>query len=185
MVRCPRRAQSGRRKKLTGAGRWWAGARSIKDHTEEDAKAWGIKRKKPRATAPETYGVWEEHWPALELFLAMRTQWRVIAGMGGAQHQGIDYTALFGHPKFARLGFDEQDALLAQIQHIEAGALDALNEQHRLADQEAEEKHQVAQIIEARAELCYQLEHQHRINVMELMNVRCLPSGYGDGTFVA
>ena len=115
----------------------------------------------------------------------MRTQWRVIAGMGGAHHQGIDYTALYGHPKFARLGFDEQDALLAQIQHIEAGALDALNEHHRLSEQEAEEKHQVAQIIEARAELGYQLEHQHRINVMELMNVQHLPTGYGDGAFVA
>ncbi len=129
--------------------------------------------------------MWEEHWPALELFLAMRTQWRVVAGMSGAQHQGIDYTALYGHPKFARLGFDEQDALLAQVQHIEAGALDALNEQHRLADQEAEEKHQVAQIIEARAELSYQLECQQRLNVQELMNVQHLPGRYGDGAFVA
>ena len=115
----------------------------------------------------------------------MRTQWRVVAGMSGAQHQGIDYTALYGHPKFARLGFDEQDALLAQVQHIEAGALDALNEQHRLADQEAEEKHQVAQIIEARAELSYQLECQQRLNVQELMNVQHLPSGHGDVAFVA
>lgn len=48
--------------------------------------------------------------------------------MGGAQHQGIDYTALYGHPKYARLSFDEQDELLAQIQHIEAGALAALND---------------------------------------------------------
>ncbi|WP_192859190.1 DUF1799 domain-containing protein [Vreelandella lionensis] len=131
------------------------------------------------------FEVWEEHWPALELFLAMRTQWRVVAGMGGAHHQGIDYTALYGHPKFARLSYDEQDALLGQIQHIEAGALDALNEQHRLAEQEAEEKHHVAQIIEARAELGYQLESQHRINVMELMNVQHLPSCYQEGAFVA
>lgn len=131
------------------------------------------------------FEVWKENWPALELFNSLRTQWRVIEGMGGVHHQGIDYTALYGHPKFARLGFDEQDALLAQVQHIEAGALDALNEQHRLADQEAEEKHQVAQIIEARAELGYQLESQHRINVTELMNVQHLPSCYQDGAFVA
>lgn len=72
--------------------------------------------------------MWEEHWPALELFLAMRTQWRVIAGMAGAQHQGIDYTALYGHPKFARLDFDEQDERLAQVQHIEVGALAQLND---------------------------------------------------------
>lgn len=115
----------------------------------------------------------------------MRTQWRVVAGMGGAHHQGIDYTALYGHPKFARLGFDEQDELLAQIQHIEAGALDALNEHHALAQQEAEQQQQIAQAIDARAELGFQLECQQRLNVMELMNVRSLPSGYGDGTFVA
>lgn len=115
----------------------------------------------------------------------MRTQWRVVAGMGGAHHQGIDYTALYGHPKFARLEFDEQDALLAQVQYIEAGALDAINEQHRLADQEVEENRQVAQIIEARAELGYQMEHQDRINVMELMSAKQLPRRYQEGAFVA
>lgn len=115
----------------------------------------------------------------------MRTQWRVVAGMGGAHHQGIDYTALYGHPKFARLGFDEQDALLAQVQHIEAGALDALNEHHALAQQEAEEQQRITQAIDARAELSYQLECQQRINVQELMNVQHLPAGYGDGAFVA
>lgn len=105
--------------------------------------------------------------------------------MGGVHHQGIDYTTLYGHPKFARLNHEEQDALLAQIQHIETGALDTLNEQHRMADQEAEQQQQMAQAIDARAELGYQLECQQRLNVMELMNVRSLPSGYGDGTFVA
>lgn len=129
--------------------------------------------------------MWEEHWPALELFLAMRTQWRVIAGMAGAQHQGIDYTALYGHPKFARLDFDAQDALLAQIQHIEAGALAAMSEQSHLAEQEAEDQRQVTEAIEQRAELCYLQEEQQRINVQELMNVIQLPEGYGDGCFVA
>ena len=105
--------------------------------------------------------------------------------MGGVHHQGIDYTALYGHPKFARLNHQEQDALLAQIQHIEAGALDTLNEQHRMADQEAEQQKQMAQAIEARAELGYQLECQQRLNVMELMNVQHLTAGVGDGAFVA
>jgi hypothetical protein len=115
----------------------------------------------------------------------MRTQWRVVAGMGGAHHQGIDYTALYGHPKFARLGFDEQDVLLAQVQHIEAGALDALSEHHALAQQEAEEQQRITQAIEERAELSYQLECQQRINAQELMNVQHLHAGYGDGAFVA
>jgi len=132
------------------------------------------------------FEVWEEHWPALELFLAMRTQWRIISGMGGAQHQGIDYTALYGHPKFARLDYGEQDSLLAQIQHIEVGALAAMNEQSHLQEQEAEQRQQVAEVIQKRAELCYLQEEQQRINVRELMSVKNLPAGYrSDGAFLA
>lgn len=93
------------------------------------------------------YEVWEEHWPALELFLAMRTQWRVVAGMASPHHQGIDYTALYGHPKFARLSFDEQDERLVQIQHIEAGALAVMNSQSYLAEQEEEDRQRMHDLI--------------------------------------
>ncbi|WP_164517086.1 DUF1799 domain-containing protein [Vreelandella venusta] len=127
--------------------------------------------------------MWEEHWPALELFLAMRTQWRVVAGMVGIHRQGIDYNALYGHPKFARLGFDEQDALLAQIQHIEAGALAVLNDN---PIDDSEERQQVAEVIEKRAELSFLQEEIQRINVRELMNVMDLPLDYrSDGLFLA
>lgn len=130
--------------------------------------------------------MWEEHWPALELFLAMRTQWRTAIGMAGGQRLGIDYTSLYGHPKFARLDYDEQDKLLGQIQHIEAGALAAFNEQSHLEEQEAEQQQQVTEIIQQRAELCYQQEENQRINVQELMNVMGLPPDYReDGAFVA
>jgi len=88
----------------------------------------------------------------------MRTQWRVVAGMGGAHHQGIDYTALYGHPKFARLGFDEQDALLAQVQHIEAGALAALND-NPLDD--SEERQRISDAIAARRQLQVDALLQH------------------------
>lgn len=77
----------------------------------------------------------------------MRTQWRMAIGMSGGQRLGIDYTSLYGHPKFARLGFNEQDRLLGQIQHIEAGALAAMNEQSHLAEHEAEDSHRVTMAI--------------------------------------
>lgn len=132
------------------------------------------------------FEVWEEHWPALEIFLAMRTQWRVIAGMSGAQHQGIDYTALYGHPKYARLNYDEQDKLLGQIQHIEAGALAAMNEQSHIAEQEAEQQAQLTEMIQISTEMNYLKEEKQRINVQELMNVRDLPPSYrNEGAFVA
>lgn len=180
MVRRARRAQPGRRKKLSGAGQYWAGGRSrVKDQTEQDAKAWGIEHK-ARPKEPDVFEVWEEHWPALELFLALRTQWRVIAGMGGAQHQGLDYTALYGHPSFARLDYDEQDKLLAQIQHIEVGALASFNEQTHLAEQEAEQQAQVAESIQ------YRNRQQYLVRVKEIMNHMGLtPETEPDAGFVA
>ncbi|WP_447043970.1 DUF1799 domain-containing protein [Vreelandella sp. H-I2] len=130
--------------------------------------------------------MWEEHWPALELFLAMRTQWRMVIGMAGGQRLGIDYTSLYGHPKFARLDYDEQDQLLVQIQHIEAGALAAMNEQSHLAEQEAEEQAKVTEVIQISTELNYLKEEKQRMNFQELMNVMDLPASYrGDGAFVA
>lgn len=72
--------------------------------------------------------MWPEHWEALQLFLGLRTQWRIIAGMGGARYQGLDYAVLYGHPRYARLESDEQIECLEQLQHIEAGALEVLNQ---------------------------------------------------------
>ena len=124
--------------------------------------------------------MWEEHWPALELFLAMRTQWRTAIGMSGGQRLGIDYTSLYGHPKFARLDYDEQDKLLGQIQHIEAGALAAMNEQSHLAEQEAEQQAQVTESIQ------YRNRQQYLVRVKEIMNHMGLtPEIEPDAGFVA
>lgn len=124
--------------------------------------------------------MWEEHWPALELFLAMRTQWRMAIGMAGGQRLGIDYTSLYGHPKFARLDYDEQDKLLAQIQHIEAGALAAMNEQSHLEEQDAEQRQQVAESIR------YRKEQQYLVRVKEIMNHMGLnPEKEPDAAFLA
>jgi len=42
----------------------------------------------------EDCSVWPENWQALEVFIAMGTQWRVSVGMGGAFYSGLDYAAL-------------------------------------------------------------------------------------------
>lgn len=39
-------------------------------------------------------GIWPENWQALQVFLAMGTQWRVSAGMNGMIWTGLDYIAL-------------------------------------------------------------------------------------------
>lgn len=59
------------------------------------------------------------------MFLACRTQWRVIAGMGGVQYQGLDYAALESIMRMK--GVDDPGAVLDQVQHIETGALEAFN----------------------------------------------------------
>jgi hypothetical protein len=45
------------------------------------------------AIEPEDFLVWPDNWPVLQVFMAMQTQWRMIAGMGGVMYQGIDYGA--------------------------------------------------------------------------------------------
>jgi len=38
--------------------------------------------------------VWPENWQAVEVFIAMATQWRISVGMGGTFYAGLDYAAL-------------------------------------------------------------------------------------------
>ncbi|MAF43069.1 MAG: hypothetical protein CMI54_02710 [Parcubacteria group bacterium] len=73
------------------------------------------------------FNVWPEHAKALDIFLKCSTQWRVIAGMGGAVFQGIDYTAL---KAVIDLFCDENPReLFTDVCHIERGALTAYKEQ--------------------------------------------------------
>lgn len=110
----------------------------------------------------------------------MRTQWRTAIGMAGGQRLGIDYTSLYGHPKFARLDYEEQDKLLGQIQHIESGALAAFNEQSHLEEQEAERQAQIAESIQ------YRNRQQYLVRVKEIMNHMGLtPEIEPDAGFVA
>jgi len=68
--------------------------------------------------------VWPENWPALRLFLAVQTQWR-IAGMAGVPI-GLDYAALPVAARALRLRLDA--GLLRRLQVIEAEALSAMAE---------------------------------------------------------
>ncbi len=38
--------------------------------------------------------VWDQNWPAMSAFLAMETQWRIVAGIGSIMRTGLDYPAL-------------------------------------------------------------------------------------------
>ena len=77
---------------------------------------------------PEAFEVWEENWPAIEMFLRIQTQW-VFAGMGsivGLNYQSLEFL-------FRIYEVKNPVELLEEIQEIERGVLDVLK-------REAEEK---------------------------------------------
>ncbi|WP_336606095.1 DUF1799 domain-containing protein [Chromohalobacter sp. TMW 2.2271] len=104
-------------------GASWAGG-GHRGGLKEKAALIGIKIKERYARANDTE-LWPEHREAFETFCACATQWRVIAGMGGAIHQGIDYTALESVMRMR--GIEDQAASFEQIRLIESGALGVIN----------------------------------------------------------
>lgn len=66
--------------------------------------------------------VWAGHEQALELFLAMRTQWRV--GMAGAT--GLDYGVLFHKMDRMGLSAERYEDLEEEIRIMEGAALEEM-----------------------------------------------------------
>lgn len=59
--------------------------------------------------------IWQENWPALQLYLRMRTQWRV----GFAGPVGLDYNVLFHLLDREHLDPDQHDDLFECVRVIE------------------------------------------------------------------
>ena len=120
-------AVPGQNGKLTGAGRAWVsgatgGARS--DDAASDAALFGLDWQ-PEARDDE--GLWAEHQAAFLAFLAVSTQWRVVAGETGLIRTGLDYAA--ADAGLRRAGIETTPDLWADLQAIETGALAALREE--------------------------------------------------------
>lgn len=78
------------------------------------------------ASAPkEDFEVWEENWPAVEMFLRLQTQWRIIGGMAVA-YMGLDYQAVAW--MFSLYNVEQPRQLLEDLQVMEAAALPLLNQ---------------------------------------------------------
>jgi len=82
------------------------------------------------AAGGEQDGVWPEHVAAVSLFLAVATQWRVIAvpTMDGVSLRriGLDYPAVEATARIIGISIDGD--LFHALQILEHGALAALNE---------------------------------------------------------
>lgn len=67
------------------------------------------------------FEVWEENWPAVEMFLRCQTQWRTT--MGGLL--GLDYGALAWLLRLYEV--EDQRSLLEDLQVMEAAVLVKIN----------------------------------------------------------
>lgn len=73
-----------------------------------------------------TVEVLPDVWPALQVFLAMRTQWRV----GSCGATGLDYAALPAVLRLLRVKPADQPALFDDLRAMEEGALAYFGEKH-------------------------------------------------------
>lgn len=112
----------------------------------EDLRVWGATQQQIdewrtilRSRAKEQgVDVWPEHWHAVQLFLAMGTQWRIAVGpMGQVLRLGLDYAALDACDRIARPHVPrdlrrhrrgQRAELIDQLRTLEAQAIQAWNE---------------------------------------------------------
>jgi hypothetical protein len=88
----------------------------VKDETPEDAAVLGVVLPADHGESDD-FEVWEENWPALEMFMRAQTQWRV--GMNGIT--GLDYGAVAWLLKLYEV--EDQRSLLEDLQVMEGAVL--------------------------------------------------------------
>jgi hypothetical protein len=74
---------------------------------------------------PDSFNVMRANWRAVTAFLALETQWRVVAGPAGLVWCGLDYAAVAA--AFRGRNRRAWQRLLAELKVMEAAALEVLN----------------------------------------------------------
>jgi hypothetical protein len=69
-----------------------------------------------------------ENWASLLCFLKCSTQWEIIAGFGGSFYQGLKYPSVNIVLDRSGLESEEQNQIFADIQTIERGVLEVINQ---------------------------------------------------------
>ncbi len=70
-------------------------------------------------------GVWPQNVAAVQAFLAVQTQWRILAGATGLAWLGLDYGAVTAG--LAAAGIAVTPALWTELRVIEAGVVARMN----------------------------------------------------------
>jgi hypothetical protein len=78
----------------------------------------------PEGPEPDSYELWPENVPAVELFIDVQTQWRPGGG-GGVL--GLDYNVVFRIMELNGIVRSEQRELLRDLQVMEARAMQIIN----------------------------------------------------------
>lgn len=92
-----------------------------------EALAW-LNQIAPQLEIPTEFEVERENLTAVQVFVAMQTNWRIVAGMGGVVYQGLDYPALQSVANMLGIKRKTLPDLFDDIQIMEAAALPLLNE---------------------------------------------------------
>lgn len=129
----------GARKKLEAAARHWAGEREavgigIDDNIIQAMIADGAPSDVIEAAQSQLekeddfFDVWQENWQSLIFFLAVCTQWNVVAGgMGGLFYVGLNHTAIESNMNMRGIKKQQRLALCDDLLVMERAALEVLN----------------------------------------------------------
>lgn len=88
-----------------------------------DAAAFGLAL--PQPDGPDDFEVWQENWPAVEMFLRCQTQWRT--SMNGVV--GMDYGALAW--LFRLYEVEDPRSVLEDLQVMEGAVMQVLNKEQK------------------------------------------------------
>ena len=76
----------------------------------------------------QSFDVFEDNWLSFSLFCEMKTQWDVIAGMGGVHYGGIKYPSLESAMRMRRIPFADRARLFQDVRLMEEAAKSVLND---------------------------------------------------------
>lgn len=81
----------------------------------------------PEREEKPLFEVWPENVDAVELFMVVAGQWRVVAGFGAAGYLGLDYRAVEAAMNMRGVKKQHRPQLFAGLRVMEAAALRVLN----------------------------------------------------------
>lgn len=72
----------------------------------------------------EGFEIWPCNVKTVDLFIGLRTQWRVIAGFAGERYQGLDYPAVESYLRTMKI--KRQKRVMKELQIMERAALEEM-----------------------------------------------------------